>query len=135
MNPYTKFFYIHKFTAVTPAIVPSTWYNELGSKMVITDVDPSGAFKGTYSSAVGNAKYTYPLTGQYDTQGSTLGWAVTWQNQSLNAHSTTTWSGQLQSDSMLITRLLTSQMPSENDWKFTNVQGFDIFTQTPIPAN
>ena len=64
------------------------WYNELGSVMIITDVDQStGSFTGMYNSAVGKATKEYGLQGCFDTEGSTLGWAISYKNKYLNAHS------------------------------------------------
>ena len=120
-------------TYLTPG---SKWYNELGSEMVIGDVDTvNGNFTGTYCSAVGEAIKTYLLQGRFDTDGWSLGWVVSFQNQYLNAHSTTGWSGQLQVDdcetpTIYTTWLLTSQTDPEDNWNSTNV-GFDTFTQTP----
>ena len=76
------------------------------------------------------------LTGRKDTAGNTLGWTVNWENSDLNAHSVTTWSGQLQLNEgleyydILTTWLLTSQTIPEDNWESTQV-GFDYFTQNP----
>ena len=110
-----------------------TWYNELGSTMVIESIDQNtGVFSGTYESQVGQAKYTYVMTGRFDTAGRTIGWAVNWQNDCCNAHSVTTWSGQLQFNSIgepviLTTWLLTHQTAPDDNWSSTQV-GFDTFT-------
>ena len=121
-------------TYLTPG---SKWYNELGSVMEIGLVDAQkGDFTGTYCSAVGEATKTYELQGRFDTNGTTLGWIVTYKNQYLNAHSTCGWSGQLQVDekdlkpTIFTTWLLTSQTDPEDNWNSTNV-GFDTFTQSP----
>ena len=114
---------------------PSIWYNELRSRMTITSIDyKTGSFSGTYNSAVGTAEHEYVLSGRFDTRGNTLGWVVSWQNSSLNARSTTAWSGHaelvLSKPTILATWLLTSSTAPEKEWQSTNV-GFDTFTQNP----
>ncbi|XP_028409391.1 uncharacterized protein LOC114531992 isoform X2 [Dendronephthya gigantea] len=111
------------------------WYNELGSVMTVTSWDQvKGSFKGKYFSAVGEAEKEYDLVGRFDTDGDTLGWAVSYQNKYRNAHSTCTWSGHMNEDFekpvILTTWLLTRQTPPEDDWESTRV-GFDTFTQDP----
>lgn len=103
--------------------------------MTITSIDTTtGSFSGTYDSAVGIAEHEYVLSGRFDTRGDTLGWVVSWQNSSLNAHSTTAWSGHteavLSKPTILTTWLLTSSTTPQDDWQSTNV-GFDTFTQNP----
>ena len=105
--------------------------------MKITEIDYNlGTFSGTYSSAVGQAEKEYLLLGRFDTAGQTLGWVVSWQNQYQNAHSTTSWSGQVQYDStfsdfvILTNWLLTVETSPENDWNSTNI-GHDTFRQVP----
>ncbi|CAB4001749.1 Hypothetical predicted protein [Paramuricea clavata] len=118
--------------------LPSQWYNELGSTMTLTSLDPfKGNFAGKYKSAVGNAGHEYDLVGKFDTHGGTLGWIVSYQNKYLNAHSTCTWSGHIelspckdQRPVILTTWLLTSQTGNKDDWPSTNV-GFDTFTEYP----
>ena len=113
----------------------SKWQNELGSVMIITDVNlTTGSFFGTYNSAVGDATKEYWLRGRFDTDGTTLGWVVSYQNEYLNAHSTAAWSGQLRIQfeatvpvSIQTTWLLTTQTTSADAWKSTNV-GFNVFT-------
>ena len=113
------------------------WYNELGSVMTITTVDREyGNFAGQYCSGVGKAVYNYTLLGRFDTEGKSLGWVVSYNNQYLNANSTAAWSGQIQIDRntsmpvILTTWLLTTQTQPEDNWSSTNV-GFDKFTTTP----
>ena len=109
-----------------------TWYNQLGSKMILTA--SGGGLSGTYESAVGNAENTYILTGRYDTdppsgKGTSIGWVVTFQNKTRNAHSTTTWSGQYfgtGGERILTHWLLTSSTLPKDVWKSTNL-GTDIF--------
>ena len=105
--------------------------------MTIKSVDhETGVFSGSYTSAVGRVKGPYLLTGCLDTAGSTVGWIVNWQNEKMNAHSVTAWSGQLQTTSMgepiiLTTWLLTSQTSPEKNWESTQV-GFDHFSLKPL---
>ncbi|KAJ7193143.1 Avidin/streptavidin [Mycena pura] len=82
------------------------WYNQLGSKMTLI-ADESGGLRGKYNSAVGNAEGFYILTGRFDLcapsdSGVSIGWAVTFRNPKLNAHSTATWSGQYSNTSTVM---------------------------------
>ncbi|NUT51098.1 MAG: hypothetical protein HOV94_27910 [Saccharothrix sp.] len=122
--------------------ITGTWFNQLGSKMVVTAV-PGGNLTGTYESAVGNAENTYELRGRYDaepsatTAGVTLGWTVNWRNAYRNAHSTATWSGQYYGGAQerIVTRwLLVSSTAPVDEWGSTRV-GQDTFTRDkPSPA-
>jgi hypothetical protein len=115
-----------------------TWYNELGSKMILT-ANSSGGLTGSYNSAVGKAEDFYVLVGRFDSfpptdgSGVSVGWAVTYRNDKLNAHSTATWSGQYFNDGsgerILTNWLLTSSTPANAVWKSTNI-GHDTFTRT-----
>ena len=109
-----------------------TWYNELGSYMILIVAD-DGSFTGTYYTKVGEAEpIEYPLSGRYDIAdgGRTLGWTVAWNG----VNSTTTWSGQYLVDSctnkaeILTTWLLTVQTSEEDEWESTNV-GQDNFSR------
>ena len=112
-----------------------TWYNELGSRMVIESAK-DGMLKGVYNTRVGDAKCYYVLTGRYDhlEDRRSLGWTVTWVNKHYSkSKSTTSWSGQYQLDSfnqpqIITTWLLTTQTEPENDWNSTHV-GQDVFTR------
>ena len=77
--------------------IDGTWYNELGSWMVL-QLGPDGrSLTGVYHSAVGHAVEEYILSGRVDgtpEDGQSLGWVVSWQNGRLNSHSVTAWSGQ-----------------------------------------
>ncbi|MFT7836988.1 avidin/streptavidin family protein [Saccharothrix sp. BKS2] len=122
--------------------ITGSWYNQLGSEMVIT-AGPGGTLTGTYESAVGNAENTYVLRGRYDTQplatgaGTTLGWTVTYRNSYRNAHSTATWSGQYfgGAQERIVTHwLLTSSTLPADEWSATRV-GKDSFSRVePTPA-
>ena len=108
---------------IIPIHLGQKWYNELNSTMIIKSYDEeSGVFSGKYESLVGVALRFYVLTGRRNTEGNTIGWTVNWQNKFLNAHSVTTWSGQLQlspcGDPMILTTwLLTTQTEPEKNWK------------------
>ena len=63
-----------------------TWYNELGSKMEITE--NGSLLAGTYKSGV-SAEGTYSLTGAFDqnpvaNKGQSFGFVVAWQNTNHN---------------------------------------------------
>lgn len=112
-----------------------TWYNELGSDMVL-NVSGSSVW-GTYYSAVGDATRRYDLAGRIDPDplpsGQALGWTVAWANAYRNTHSATAWSGQYQTidgnEEIVALWLLTSETPPEQDWASTLV-GKDVFTRT-----
>ncbi|MGW1074422.1 avidin/streptavidin family protein [Streptomyces sp. NPDC002537] len=113
--------------------ITGTWYNELGSTMIVT-ANADGGLTGTYESAVGNAQNRYVLTGRYDdaasdSGGTALGWTVGWHNEYRNAHSATTWSGQyFGGDKARISTqwLLTSGTTNADEWRSTMV-GHDLF--------
>ena len=129
----------HTHTHTGRNLANTKWYNELGSTMVINDHNlTTGVFNGLYSSAVGEAEKQYILVGRTDTEGTTVGWTVVYQNDYLNAHSTCTWSGQFQTDELgnpviPTTWLLTAQTTPPENWDSTNV-GFDHFTEIPPSA-
>ena len=122
---------------IIPIHLGQKWYNELNSTMIIKSYDEeSGVFSGKYESLVGVALRFYVLTGRRNTEGNTIGWTVNWQNKFLNAHSVTTWSGQLQlspcGDPMILTTwLLTTQTEPEKNWKSTQVGQDQFFTKQP----
>lgn len=113
------------------------WYNELGSWMVLQLGADGRSLTGTYHSAVGQAVEEYVLTGRLDGNAGAstgLGWVVSWQNQQLNAHSVTTWSGQYRivdgQEFITTTWLLTREGNPNEDWESTLV-GKDVFSRTP----
>ncbi|GAA2807859.1 avidin/streptavidin family protein [Kitasatospora paracochleata] len=121
--------------------IAGDWYSELGSHMRL-DTDPSGAVTGTYTSALGRVSGAYPLVGRYDpprkaAQGTALGWAVAWQNDSADAGSVTAWSGHYRGDGterISATWLLTRSAEAPDTWEST-VVGHDVFTrEAPDPA-
>ena len=132
--------------AVDPSVDPSVagvWYNELGSKMVVSGkTDTDGQFTGVYHSKVGEATKQYPLVGRYDVAGNTthgtMGFIVQWHNAFLNSKSVTAWSGQRQLDAtgqpcILTTWLLTSETTQAGDWASTMV-GTNVFTRHAVQA-
>ena len=108
----------------------STWYNELGSVMVL-NADGNGGLTGTYKSAVGTSPVPVALSGRYTLQNPiTIGWSVAWS--AVNA--TTSWSGQAivinGVQTIVTTWLLTSQTSQSDEWESTMIDQ-DVFTQTP----
>ncbi|MFE6737495.1 avidin/streptavidin family protein [Streptomyces tubercidicus] len=120
--------------------ITGTWYNELGSSLIVTK-NADGSLTGTYESTVGNAENKYVLTGRYDTAttsgtGTALGWTVAWNNSYRNAHSATTWSGQYVGgahERITTQWLLTSGTTKADAWKSTLV-GHDEFTKNKPSA-
>lgn len=130
-----KIFFIFCLLAVclvaAPNYLSGTWRNELGSTMRL--IATTGTLTGTYISAVGEAKGSYPLTGFYNTEEATttVGWAVAWKNQALgDSHSLATWSGQLTTDGKISTIWLLTSLVTDpkNLWNSTKV-GMDMFTR------
>ncbi len=113
--------------------VSGTWYNELGSQMVL-QVNGKN-ISGTYQTKVGDAHGIYDLTGKIDTdndQSTAIGWVVLWNNQYGSSDSVTTWSGQIQvvagTDRIVTTWLLTTETDKNDTWHSTLV-GKDTFTR------
>lgn len=115
-----------------------TWYNELGSK-VILNLD-GASMRGTYQTAVGDAGGIYPLVGGIDPDGTpdetgqAIGWVVVWNNEANgSSHSITAWSGQYQiidgREEINTLWLLTSETPEESDWAATQINK-DTFTRS-----
>jgi hypothetical protein len=116
-----------------------TWYNELGSTMVINTVS-DGGFTGSYTTGVSSthcAQGNFKLVGQTDTDsgGEAVAFVVCWQNDISNCQSITAWSGQAQNingeDQIIAFWLLTVEASPAQDWYATHV-GEDIFTRTPV---
>ncbi|MGW2040447.1 streptavidin [Streptomyces virginiae] len=126
-------------TESRPGIL-GTWYNQLGSVMVVTRA-ANGGFVGTYESAVGNAEKRYVMTGRYDSApadgtGTAVGWTVAYRNAHRNAHSVATWSGQYVGGSQerIVTQWLLSYGTTPADqWKSTYL-GHDEFTRVKPSA-
>jgi hypothetical protein len=113
-----------------------TWYNELGSTMVIGQLDPSNqTVTGTYTTAVsssGCAKGQFLLAGRSDVQagGQTIGWAVSWLNTSSKCWSTTSWAGHFDGQGTIMAFwLLAMRADPGEEWAST-VIGQDVFTRT-----
>jgi hypothetical protein len=114
-----------------------TWYNELNSIMLITDVKEDKVY-GKYHTAVGQAKGEYDLIGKINIDAetghkqNTVGFVVTWNNNYGNSHSGSTWSGQYscinEVETIKTTWLLTVEQSEKNEWASTQV-GFDSFSK------
>ncbi|KAJ3892189.1 Avidin/streptavidin [Lentinula edodes] len=113
-----------------------SWINELNSTVTLI-TDQEGGLSGQYNTAVGDALSFYNLTGRFDTlppagKGISVGWVVTWNNEYLDADSTTSWSGQYfnngGSETIITQWLLTGSSTLDNVWTSTTV-GHDKFTR------
>ncbi|MFY9622691.1 MAG: avidin/streptavidin family protein [Pyrinomonadaceae bacterium] len=113
-----------------------TWFNELGSTMVIDQV-ANGVISGSYTTAVsstGCAQGSFTLVGSTDTDsgGEGVAFSVCWVNSASQCASVTAWSGQAQTtngeDQILAFWLLTVESPAAQDWYATHV-GQDVFTR------
>ena len=114
-----------------------TWVNELGSELVIGDL-VEGTFSGSYVTRTGKYQGRFFLNGrcdyQTDAESMAIGWTVCWFNDFVNAHSVTTWSGQLYLPTRTITALwlLTEETSASAAWGATRV-GLDSFR--PVGAS
>jgi Avidin family len=117
--------------------ITGTWYNELGSTMVINQVS-NGQITGAYTTAVSGtdcAQGSFTLVGLTDTDsgGEGVGFVVSWQNGTSKCESVTAWSGQAQTiggeEKITAFWLLTVESAPEKDWYATHV-GQDTFTRT-----
>ncbi len=118
--------------------VDGTWYNELGSKMLLTVVN--GLVTGRYTTAVSAsacAQGDFDVAGRADTDESgfvNIGFAVSWKNAHSRCESVTAWSGEYRVDSQTgeerikTTWLLTLETSQKDDWRSTLV-GQDVFTR------
>jgi hypothetical protein len=118
-----------------PHPLEGTWSNQLGSYLTL-EVDGMGGLRGTYRPGAGSvAGNTYPLAGSYDPRPSAnatvLGFVVDWTE----VHSVTVWSGQYQSDDVVIraTWLMATETDVGDEWKSTYV-GHDIFHRESVLA-
>ncbi|MEZ4668765.1 MAG: avidin/streptavidin family protein [Anaerolineae bacterium] len=114
-----------------------TWFSELGSRLEII-VKNDGLIEGMYYSAVGGTQGAFRITGMVDNlalNGSRcFGLVVSWNNDHVNQHSVTVWSGQYQvidsEEVLTATWLLTRETDPTNDWTSTLV-GSDTFHRAP----
>ena len=66
----------------------------LQSTLVIGNVDlANSTFSGTYGTLDNGTMATYPFHGEFDPTGITVGWLVSFRNQSVNHHALGAWSG------------------------------------------
>jgi hypothetical protein len=105
-----------------------TWYNQLGSELII-EVDGTGAIWGTYRPGAGAvAGKAYPVAGSYDPRptgkATVLGFVVDWTE----VHSVTVWSGQYHHEDGAIraTWLMATETDVGDEWKST-LLGHDVF--------
>lgn len=113
------------------------WYSERGSKIEIT-VKFDGFLEGYYYTVENDPQAVFPLVGRCDTKcfdGSrSFGFTVSWNNDYVNQHSVTSWSGQcitVEGAEVLKTNwLLTKETSQEDGWASTLV-GTDTFYRTP----
>jgi Avidin family len=112
------------------------WFNELNSRMLITDVTGS-VFRGKYESKVGHAKGQYDVVGRISfpsDDNRTIAFVVAWQNGVVDSDAVTSWSGEIREvngDQYITTTwLLTGETSPKADWQSTIV-GKDLFTRVP----
>ncbi len=115
-----------------------TWYGRHGSRLELT-VRHDGTIEGTFFAPGDGAAGAFPLVGLSDPrsfEGSrSFGFVVVWNNDYVNQHSATSWSGQYQivnGEELLTTNwLLTRETPPDECWAATMV-GSDTFRREMI---
>src|SRR6266545_2318681 len=131
------FLFVNLTALENPMQLKGTWYNELGSEMILTTVQ-AGRVEGTYETFVSEcAKGKYLLIGRTDTDNDAaenIGFVVSWENENGSCDSVTTWSGEVQTDKdgeevIRTTWLLTMETAQNANWKSTLI-GKDTFTRT-----
>lgn len=119
--------------------IAGTWYGQRGSRLELT-LTHGGRLEGKYYTAYNDDGHgEFELIGMSDTRsfgGSrSVGFVVCWNNEYVNQHSVTAWSGQHQcvnGEEMLVTNwLLTRETSPEDGWAATMV-GNDTFRRTPV---
>ena len=107
----------------------SSWVNELGSVLTITNIAPSGLMTGTYVTNAGcGAGTPQPMTGWYYA-GSTGG-AMTFSVYWATCNSVTSWSGQYNYNTSTFQTLWYLTLASAPAWN-----GISAGTDTFVPQN
>jgi len=107
--------------------VPSYWLNQRGSEMKLYTITPTGDFTGLYwNHAAGfkcqNTPINPPYTVTGHASGTSVTFAVVWNNGVQNCNSKTVWRGQLNGKTLSTKWILTGNgMPP--------ITGTDIFQQ------
>lgn len=117
--------------------IQGTWYNELGSTVIINDIGPIGNFSGEYHTAVETGEDEIPptpLVGKTSTNGvnDTFGMTVVWRGGS----SVTSWTGQFHicggEETLMTTWILASQVETcKENWEAYRI-GQDLFKRQPF---
>jgi hypothetical protein len=119
--------------------IAGTWYGQRGARLELT-VAHGGRIEGKYyTSNQDDISGYFELIGMSDTRsfgGSrSFGFIVCWNNEYVNQHSVTAWSGQYQTvngEEVLVTNwLLTRETSPEDCWAATMV-GNDTFKRVPV---
>jgi len=119
--------------------ITGTWYGQRGSRLEL-HLTHDGHIEGRYYTANNDeAQGVFDLIGMSDTRafgGSrSVGFVVCWNNEYVNQHSVTAWSGQYQivnDEEVLATNwLLTRETSPEHGWAATMI-GSDTFKRTPV---
>ncbi len=125
---------------ITMKGLAGTWYGRHGARLELT-VQHDGTIEGTFFTPGDGSSGAFPLVGMCDTrsfEGSrSFGFVVVWNNDYVNQHSATSWSGQYQivnGEEMLTTNwLLTRETAPEECWAATMV-GSDTFRREWVGA-
>ena len=119
--------------------VLGAWTNELGSVLTIESVE-AGLITGTYTTAVSTdacAKGTFGVTGRtdVDSDGTSAAWSVVWRNEVSDCESATSWAGQFNIQTGLLTAfwVLSTETDLPEAWGSTRI-GIDYFSQGGSPT-
>ena len=71
------------------------WYNyETTAQIVIDKLNTKNAtFAGTYQITNRDVPANFPFRGEFDPEGITIGWVVSYSNEYINYHSLGVWTG------------------------------------------
>jgi len=114
------------------AASPSTWTNQLGSKVTFEFHD-DGSLTGNYSTAVTGRPgilISQPLSGRWSKgdQGLLVGFTVVWTNSDGTPTSITSWTGQGDSQTISTTWILIRLHDAKDAWEST-ITNQDVFTR------
>lgn len=122
--------------------IGGTWYGQRGSRLELSQAH-GGRIEGKYyTSSRDDGRGAFEVIGMSDTRsfgGSrSIGFVVCWNNEYVNQHSVTAWSGQYQivnDEEVLVTNwLLTRETSPQDCWAATMV-GNDTFKREPVSSD
>ncbi|MBL8161910.1 MAG: hypothetical protein JNJ61_07975 [Anaerolineae bacterium] len=114
-----------------------TWYSERGSRLDLIIIR-DGLLEGHYTRPPGKSQGSFRLVGMVDPadfEGNRcLAFSVLWNNEFVNQHSVSVWSGQYRDagghETLDMVWLLSEETAPGDDWTSTRV-GSDVFHREP----